>query len=449
MAVEVGLVGDGNTPGNPQTFVNELTKKTNVIQTQIENLNHAIPGAAFGSIMVRLFQNSAFLVLLIIGLGVIVINLFVRYIALLVLLMVSPLAYLFLALPKTVPYAAQWWGMFIKWVLYGPIVLFFLAIIIKVQSVAPTLPDGFTDDKSWVSFFNTIVHFTIVITLFFVAHFLGKGVAGVGSTTAMGFASKTGAWARRNPKKAIGIAAGVMTGGAGYGATVAASAGLAAFGAAGAGQMAGKGAKNAYKDVTSTVGDNLKNNTYVKKVREGLGYGLRDKEGKLLPGKSSTAGNIANWATGSLNTKKQNEIAAVRGLGTIDHTNIQGLTPAQLGQGHITSELKQPKIDFIMQNGSQAQRMAIAGNKEYVASLDGKAMQELQEKLVRSVETQATPAKPAVAAQPEVRDAMGIVRQHATPAQPAMPATPKTGLNEKDKTDLLNKISKTVEDLNK
>src|SRR3989344_456504 len=100
--------------------------------------------------MVRLFENSVFLILLITGLGVIVINLFVRYIALLVLLMISPLAYLFLALPKTAPYAAQWWGMFIKWVLYGPIVLFFLVIIIKVQSVSPTLPDGFTNNTSWV-----------------------------------------------------------------------------------------------------------------------------------------------------------------------------------------------------------------------------------------------------------------------------------------------------------
>ncbi|OGY36062.1 MAG: hypothetical protein A3E36_02440 [Candidatus Andersenbacteria bacterium RIFCSPHIGHO2_12_FULL_45_11b] len=442
MAVEVGMVGIGQTPGDPKVFVTELIKKTNAIEAQIKLIEDSIPAVAFGSLMVRLFENSVFLILLITGLGVIVINLFVRYIALLVLLMISPLAYLFLALPKTAPYAAQWWGMFIKWVLYGPIVLFFLVIIIKVQSVSPTLPDGFTNNTSWVSFFNSIVHFIIVITLFFVAHFLGKSVAGVGSNTAMGFASKAGAWARKNPAKAAGIAFGVATGGVGAGV-------LAATGVA-AGRYAGKGAQNAYRDVTSTAGDNLKNNQYVKKVREGLGYGLRDKEGKLLPGKSSMAGNIASWATGSLNTKQQKEIASARSLKDAgEDAMLKGLTPAQLGKGHIIEALGETKterninLQTIIQKGTQAQRMAIAGNKEYVAGLSGEDMQELQKTIMNSTYKAEEKEKAAV---PEVKDAMGVVRQKAVPKIDAVPAS---GINEKDKTDLLNKISKTIEDLNK
>ena len=76
MAVEVGMVGIGQTPGDPKVFVTELIKKTNAIEAQIKLIEDSIPAVAFGSLMVRLFENSVFLILLITGLGVIGINLF-------------------------------------------------------------------------------------------------------------------------------------------------------------------------------------------------------------------------------------------------------------------------------------------------------------------------------------------------------------------------------------
>ena len=65
----------------------------------------------------------------------IALTLLVRYIVLILLLIISPIAYLSFALPNTEPYAKQWWQVFFKYVFAGPIALFFLILAINVNSL--------------------------------------------------------------------------------------------------------------------------------------------------------------------------------------------------------------------------------------------------------------------------------------------------------------------------
>ncbi|MCE9643237.1 MAG: hypothetical protein K8Q97_02800 [Candidatus Andersenbacteria bacterium] len=402
MAVEINLMGGGQVTA--KNFTAKLIERSEIVNEKVAGLQDPGTNSNFIAIMSRLIQQSFFTIALTAGMGIIAINLFVRYIALIMLLMVSPLAYLAFALPKTSGYASAWWGMFIKWVLYGPIVFFFLLIIIQVQNISPELPSDVTTDTSWQTSFNAMLHFIVVIALFFIANYAGKRVAGVGSDVAMGFANKTGAWARKNPKKAIGLGVGVMTGGVGAGVLAAGGAGLAQMGYTGARQQAG--------DFLGSAKDNLKGNSAIKKIREGLGYDLRDKEGKLLKGKSTLGSSFGNSLTSGLNTKVNKEVADIKALGTLtkpdDITTKAELLPSELSKGHVLKALGDTNVEFIMNKGGQSRRNAIAGNKDYVASLKPKDMAKLQTAILDSKD-----------------------------------------INDKEKTMTMEKIAKTVADLKK
>ncbi|MEO6077213.1 MAG: hypothetical protein ABIP54_00310, partial [Candidatus Andersenbacteria bacterium] len=225
MATEMNMMSGGKV--TPDNVTAKLLERSNLVNVQLYSIRTSASSNAFGSIMMRMTQEMFFIILITVAFGIIAINMFVRYVALLILLIISPLAYLALALPQTANYAKTWWGMFIKWVAYGPIVLFFLLIIINIQNVDIALPQNATNQgDDWKPYFDSIVHFVMIVALFFVANYLGKKSAGIGSDVAMGFANKTGAWARKNPKKALIFGGAALGGGLGL-AAVGAGAALA------------------------------------------------------------------------------------------------------------------------------------------------------------------------------------------------------------------------------
>lgn len=61
------------------------------------------------------------------------VGLLVRYFMLILLLIASPLAYLFLALPGTNDLAKKWWDKFIRYTVYGPVVVFILALVVQLN----------------------------------------------------------------------------------------------------------------------------------------------------------------------------------------------------------------------------------------------------------------------------------------------------------------------------
>lgn len=360
MAAEIKIMGGGSL--DYENFTAKLVESSNASATILSDIPIVDTSNASAAVL-KMIQSVVFLGLLTAAIFVIAINLFIRYIALLILLILSPMAYLALALPKTSQYATQWWGMFIKWVLYGPIVLFFLIIITRIQNVDIVLSDTIAGNRLFTVFFNQFIHFAIVIALFFAAHSVGKKVAGAGSDAVMGFAKK-------NPRAALLTGLALGTGGL--------AAPLAAVGLNAAARS--RTANDLYKG----VGSNLKESKMVKPVRKFFGAGNRNEKGELKAGKSSWTSNLAETLTGGLNQSKNEDRAKVASnidttlLNPIKDLEHESITPTMLSRGHVVQAMDKGSIGDLMTRGEQSQRMAIAGNKDYIAGLNPGDLNELQ-----------------------------------------------------------------------
>lgn len=284
MAAEIKLMSKPsvtNTLTNSvDDFAAKLVQNSNFVQAQIASLK-AVNKNGVSSVILRMIQNTLFIILLTAAMGVVAINLFARYIILLILLTLSPLAYLAIALPQTQGVVKQWWGMFLKWVFYGPIVLFFLIIITRVQESGISLPlpqagQGFLN----TDFFNQLVHFIVIVALFFIANKVSKQTSAIGSSAIMSFGKRAGSFARNNPKTALTLA-GLAGGGIG---TVAAGIGAAA------GLGAGQAGVRRTRDFVKELGPKS----------------IYDDKGNLKKGKSSIG---TRWAQGLKSTVNPTEIA--------------------------------------------------------------------------------------------------------------------------------------------
>ncbi len=423
MAAEIQLIGGGEVTADNLSvkLIDQAGLYQNVAKFLTTNPIHGVPvpDQSYGwKDLVTAITRSFFIIASAAGMAVLGFGLLERYIALLILLIISPLAYLAVTLPQTSAYAKKWWENFIKWVLYGPIMLFFLIIIVRVQaSDIAVVPN--TDAILDKGVFQQIVKFIVVIALFFVAATVAKKAGGAGSGTIVN-------WAQKNPRKAM-LLGGAVTGGV---APL-----LGALAAERATRMAGTGVKNAGRDIYGAAGANLKNAPGIKGVREFMGYGLRDDKGNLKPGKSSWASRGANALTERFNTSLQKDVATIKSLGTLDPDKVKdaNLVPSQLGKGHIADTLGEANIKVILEHGSQAQKMALMKNKDYIAGLKPGDMQKLQQTILNSVHTEATKAGPGAWGAPN-----SITRGSAA-----------KGISDDDKTKLIEQISKTVEDLKK
>jgi hypothetical protein len=87
--------------------------------------------------IVSIFFTIAFLVVIIITLGALVVMLINRYIYISFLLMLLPLAWAFWVFPNTKTYWTMWWQRFIRWTFFAPAVLFFLYLCLLTLRATP------------------------------------------------------------------------------------------------------------------------------------------------------------------------------------------------------------------------------------------------------------------------------------------------------------------------
>ncbi|MEK7556417.1 MAG: hypothetical protein AAB538_00385, partial [Patescibacteria group bacterium] len=90
-------------------------------------------GGAGDADFVGVWMSLATIALMAIGFAVLAVIAFIRWLALIILLTLSPLAYLFIALPGAQQWARQWWQQFVKYVIYGPAIVFVLAVFAVAQ----------------------------------------------------------------------------------------------------------------------------------------------------------------------------------------------------------------------------------------------------------------------------------------------------------------------------
>lgn len=104
--------------------------------------------------IVSLFFTIAFLTVIIITLGALVVMLINRYIVISLLLILLPLAWALWIFPHTSSYWREWWNRFIRWTFFAPIVLFFLYLCLLTLKATP----GGEGDRPGVTLQN--VNFT-------------------------------------------------------------------------------------------------------------------------------------------------------------------------------------------------------------------------------------------------------------------------------------------------
>lgn len=371
MAAEVRLIGGASV--NSENFfdrVMQATRSVSLITASTKAPVHIGSDWDYviGFLMMRL-RNVIFAGVLTIALLVISINLLVRYVALLILLIFSPFPYVALALPQTAGIFKQWWSLFLKWVFYGPIVLFFLVLLIKIQRI------GFanTPQTAGGAFVRELIHFSVVAALLFIGHSISKKAAGIGSDTIMG-------WAKKNPRTAL-VAAGAMTGGLLPALGLIAGAGAARYG----GRFAGRAVANAGRDVYSFGKDSIKD---IAKKRGGLAKAIiappkRDDKGYLKDGESSFISDKLDKYIGPQGKKKDEANAAKTATaGPITAANVDhpAISAIKLKKDHVIGSISNDKIINIAevsQNFGQVQ--SVVRSKAAVRKLSDDELNTLQD----------------------------------------------------------------------
>lgn len=202
-----GLSGLGTAlvaPINPQKFLE--IKDTNEIEAF---------AASFGGTLKNIagaFFSAVFTLITGFCLLAIATMLLVRFVSLSVLLVLAPLACLFIILPATKKLWDQWWGEFMKWILFAPIVSFFFYLTVYLSTKFDEITKGLSLEaqgigkgtEAYIAFGNipTKDFFTSVANLVITVGFLIGGLMAAnsmgitGSKAFLGVAQSAGKWAR-------------------------------------------------------------------------------------------------------------------------------------------------------------------------------------------------------------------------------------------------------------
>lgn len=157
-----------------------------------------------------------FNIIIIITLLALAVMMGIRYIALSILLILAPLAWLFWILPFTQKWWNQWWGAFIKWVIFAPAVSLFVYIAIQTVNTMGATVSGATKDaaKNMTSNQPTFIADVLGKTANMVV-LVGILLGGLITANSMGIAGASVAMGVANKIKgaAIGYAGGKLKGG--------------------------------------------------------------------------------------------------------------------------------------------------------------------------------------------------------------------------------------------
>lgn len=389
MAIEIRVLGAG---GQAQEGVTDISAVGNAIlgnsglDQALTHALHRLPGflspIEFGltqplsdgwtGLMMALF--AAILVWgTALGFIIIGVMLIVRHIAILLLLIASPFAFLAIAIPRADGIARQWWGQFLKYVLYGPAVLFLLILLMRAQGIANFF--GRAAQGHGAFWFDTLVSLTITIMLMYFAAIAGRYMGLVGSAATVSFVSgKAKQIGRVGGLGGAGLAIGVGGRLAEQGIRAAAkSSGLSETGFGRAVGAVYKGTKKAAVATTkATLGKG--GETLVA----GAGLGSQAVKGgtDLLERqqKSRDASTIDSSTLGGKGAVKSDSRLSADKLSSIDY--LTGLQQATLGR--------------VIADGSQVQHIGIASGITAMKEAPSNAKDFFNTVINKSVEVSET-----------------------------------------------------------
>ncbi|TSC89799.1 MAG: Uncharacterized protein G01um10143_289 [Parcubacteria group bacterium Gr01-1014_3] len=200
------------SPENINNFAANLAQSLNV--SSLSGIKIAVPenisgdilkfGLSYISAFVSVASTAIFMTTLVITFFAIAFMLLVRYIYLIFLLIVMPLAWLAWIFPNLAKHSSEWWSTFLKWNVFFPAISFFLYLSIltsdKLGAVlkSQASPEAFAAAKTisglsegvLIGFLQIIVQVGMMFAGLIVAQKLGA----VGANTAMGMANSAKGW---------------------------------------------------------------------------------------------------------------------------------------------------------------------------------------------------------------------------------------------------------------
>ena len=167
-----------------------------------------ILSTAFKAVFFKLLITPILIFVLLAG----AIFLIVRTISLAFLLILGPLAFLFMILPYTRAYYNQWWEGLMKWSFFFPAFMFFIFLSLQAGGqFASMFVVGGADDK-----LGAMVQYLMIAGLLIGSLIAANKMGIQGASTVTGWGKKmaagTGRWAKGTGKIAVGTAAGIALG---------------------------------------------------------------------------------------------------------------------------------------------------------------------------------------------------------------------------------------------
>ncbi|MDP3997215.1 MAG: hypothetical protein Q8P73_01810 [bacterium] len=305
---------------------------------------------------------------------VITVGLFVRYVALILLLIISPLAYLALAFPAAGGFAKKWWGAFLKYVFYGPIALFVLLLLVVLSKNSQDM-NGYSMGNEMFgktvggAILNTIISITITSALLIAAAKAGTFMGIAGAAATLNFMNKQGKKMVRAPfkyPKTTAAVAGLATGGV-VGAVGAAAA------VKGAG-MVGRGARNQTRDFYRQGKKSLQK-------RFGIDFADRDDKGSLKKGETSTGTAWADKVFGKPLTSDQREHVndAQSALNAGAYAD-PALSPERLQTPHVGQSMTKDQVKDMTGSGTTTneQMVEIVNNIDIIKNANDDALENIR-----------------------------------------------------------------------
>lgn len=179
--------------------VGGFTSQTKIFADQVAhtiwigriNITEALGTLVMGGVMIIFNLAIAFAFFLFAGLFLF------RYIAIWILVILSPIAFVAYILPRTRGIWNLWWSQLIQWSIFGIPISFFLYLgigsfsvlttALKVQLQTPEFEAEVT------TFFDQIFPFFLVVILLYLGFFVGLSTTAMGSATVMAYTKTTGA----------------------------------------------------------------------------------------------------------------------------------------------------------------------------------------------------------------------------------------------------------------
>lgn len=294
----------------------------------------------------------------------IAVGLLVRYIMLILLLILSPAAYLAFALPGAQQLGERWWKEFFKYLFYGPIALFFLIIALSLNKLNLQAAGG--GDAGLQSTLNVV----LMVALMIAAATASKKMGGSFSVAILNYAQG----------KATGI--GKKAGQVGLGVATYIP------------RKTGEAVSKRVSDATGDLAKDLRRSDFGKSLAGRLLLGPeRDKDGNIKKGQKSAgtkfAGAVKQAAPYFLQDKDANQRAAdavsassASPLGISANLGDRALSASRLRKSNVLKALMKAKdtniTDLLSSSGNVAQINAVITNKDFLRDLTDKQKLDLE-----------------------------------------------------------------------